>query len=123
MNKKIFLAILALSLAVIITVAAVAPAIAHSNQCDDDNDSPITNYGSGGSVHVQLPPGEPSHPTILMIDAYDINKWSSFGAMDVMMVWLWVPSLNLHAPVALISDNPNPDFFDFAETLYDGTPV
>lgn len=124
MNKKVLGTILTLSLAVIIAVAAVVPALAHSNHYDGGKSaSPITNYGSGGSVHVQLPPGEPSHPTILMIDAYDIDKRSSFGAMDLMMVWLWVPSSNLHAPVALISDNPNPDFFDFAKTLFNNTPV
>jgi hypothetical protein len=124
LNKKVLKTIVALSLAVIIAVAAVVPALAHSNHCNGGkSDSPITNYGSGGSVHVQLPPGEPSHPTILMIDAYDIDRRSSFGAMDIMMVWLWVPSLNLHAPVALISDNPNPDFFDFAKALFNNTPV
>jgi hypothetical protein len=123
LNKKVFVTVLALSLAVIIAVAAVVPALAHSNQCNDDNNDSPTNYGSGGSVHVQLPQGEPSHPTTLQIDVYDINRWSSFGAMDVMMVWLWVPSMNIHAPVALISDNPNPAFFDFAETLFSNTPV
>jgi hypothetical protein len=124
LNKKVFGTILAFSLAIIIIVAAVVPAFAHGNRRGDDkSDSPITNYGSGGSVHIQLPPGIPSHPTTLQIDAYNLDKRSSFGAMNIMMIWLWVPSSNGYAPVALISDSSNPDFYDFAETLFSGSPV
>jgi hypothetical protein len=124
LNKKLLGTILALSLAVIITVAAVVPTLAHGNQSDDGkSDSIITFYGSGGSVNFQLPQGIPSHPTALMIEVYNFDKRSSLGAMDVMPVYIWVPARNAFTTVAIISDNPNPDFFAFAKTLLNNTPV
>lgn len=115
--------VLALSLAVIIAVAAVAPALANGNQSDDKkSDSLTTFYGSGGDVILQLPSGVPSHPINLRFEVYDFNKESSFGAMDAMFVAVWVPAINRYFAGAVISDNPNPDFYAFAKTVLNGTP-
>jgi hypothetical protein len=124
LNKKVFGTLLAFSLAIIITVAAVVPAFAHGNQRrDDKNGSIITFYGSGGSVFFQLPSGIPSHPTALQIEVYDFDRRSYFGAMDVMVVYLWVPAINSPVTVAICSDNPNLDFFAFSKMLLNNTPV
>jgi hypothetical protein len=124
LNKKILGPLLAFSLAIIITVATVVPVFAHGNKRGDDkSDSPITFYGSGGSVILQLPEGIPSHPTTLSIEVYDFDKRSSLGAMNVMVVYLWVPAKNSFVSVAIISDNPNPDFFAFTKMLLSNTPV
>lgn len=119
MNKKILGAVLALI--AIIAVAAAAPALAHDHD-NKKNDSLITFYGSGGDVILQLPSGVPSHPTNLRVEVYDFNKDSSFGAMDAMFVAVWVPAVNRYFAGAIISDNPNPDFYAFAKTVLNGTP-
>jgi len=124
MNKKVLGVVLALSLAAIIAVAAVVPALAHGNQSGDDKrGSLITFYGNGGSVFLQLPTGIPSHPTTMQIEVYDFDRRSYFGAMNVMVVYLWVPARNSPASVAICSDNPNPDFYAFAKMLFNNTPV
>jgi hypothetical protein len=119
LNKKVLGTLLSLSLAVIITVAAVVPALAHGNQCDDDKSASLTTfYGSGGNVVIQLPQGIPSHPTALGILVLDVDKWSTFGAMDIMAVSIWIPQLNSLFPVVVISDSTNPDFYAFFKTVY-----
>lgn len=99
---------LALSLAVIIAVATVIPALAHNNK-----PSGPTLYSSGGHVTLQLPPGTPTyppgpvgHPTALRFYVDDVDRRSAFGAADLMLVSMWVPAYNRFVPVAYILDNP-----------------
>ena len=123
MNKKVLGTVLALSLAAIIAVAAVVPALAYGKKSDDDkSDSLTTFYGSGGNFNLQLPPGVPSHPTDLRFEVFDFDRRSTFGSFGVMTVALWVPALNGYVPVAVVSDSPNPEFFDHAHTVLGGTP-
>jgi hypothetical protein len=123
LNKKFLGPFLALFLAVIIAVAAVVPALAHGNKGDDDkSDSLTTFYGSGGNVKLQLPPGDPSHPTDLDFVVFDFDRRSTFGSFDAMIVALWVPKLNGYVPVAVVSNSPNPEFFNHAHTVLGGTP-
>jgi hypothetical protein len=123
LNKKVLGTVLALSLAVIIAAAAVIPALAHGNKSDDDkSDSLTTFYGSGGNVKLQLPPGDPSHPTDLDFVVFDFDRRSTFGSFDAVIVALWVPKLNGYVPVAVVSNSPNPEFFNHAHTVLGGTP-
>jgi hypothetical protein len=123
-NKKVLGTVLALFLAVIIAVVAVVPALAYGNKRDCyKSDSFTTFYGSGGNFNLQLPPGVPSHPTDLRFEVFDFNRRSTFGSMDAMIVALWVPALNGYVPVAVVSDSPNPEFFDHAHTVLGGTPL
>lgn len=89
--------ILALSLAVTIAVAAVAPALAGTK--------PITIYGKGGTVVLQLPEGIPSHPTTLKISVGAFDKRSTYGAYDTLFVSLWIPAYNGFMTVACIETN------------------
>jgi hypothetical protein len=124
LNKKVLGTVLALSLAAIIAVVAVVPALAYANNryCDK-SDSLTTFYGSGGNFNLQLPPGVPDHPTDLQFVVFDFDKRSTFGSCDVMLVVLWVPALNGYASVAVVSDSPNPEFFDQSYTVLGGTAV
>jgi hypothetical protein len=91
--------VLALSLAVIIAVAAVAPALAGSGT------KPIAIYGDGGTVVLQLPEGIPSHPTTLKISVGDFDKRSTYGAYDTLFVSLWIPAYNGFMTVACLETN------------------
>jgi hypothetical protein len=89
--------VLALSLAVIIAVAVVAPVLAGTK--------PIQIYGKGGTVVLQLPEGIPSHPTILKISVGSFDKRSTYGAYDTLFVSLWIPAYNGFMMVACIETN------------------
>ena len=93
--------VLALSLAVIIAVAAVIPAFAH------EKPSGQTLYSKGGGdVTLQLPLGTgalATRPTALRIFADIYDKRSEGGAADSIVVYMW--ALNRFWPVAYISDN------------------
>lgn len=117
--------VLALSLAVIIAVAAVIPALAHNKP------SGPTLYSSGGHVTLLLPPaptkpppapaGTPTHPTALRIFADDVDRRSDFGAADLMLVSIWVSAVNRFVPVAYISDNPKQS--DLIKAAWVGTSI
>ena len=124
LNKKILGTVVALFLAVIIAVVAVVPTLAYgNNRYCDNSDSLTTFYGNGGNFNLQLPPGVPSHPTDLHFVVFDFDRRSTFGSIDAMIVALWVPALNGYASVAVVSDSPNPEFFDHSYTVLGGTPV
>ena len=112
--------ILALSLAVIVAVAAVAPTFA--NSCPTDP-ATVTIYGPSGTVNLQLPSGVPSHPTTLQIAIGESSSRSTFGAADTMIISLWVPQANRFVPVASISDKPNPDSGAFFKMVFNNTPI
>jgi hypothetical protein len=114
--------VLVLSLAVIIAVAAVAPALAHGGKSDPPSTDNYPQYSAGGNVILQLPPAT-GHPTDLMIVAYDVEKRSAFGAGDIMVVYLWVPALNMYLPVADIIDTSNPDLIAWAKAIFAGLPI
>ncbi len=100
-----------------IVVALIAPTLAVSEAGKDKLDSLVTFYGSGGHVVLQLPQGIPSHPTTLAVEVFDFGERSTFGAFDVMIIYNFIASRNAFSPVALITDNPNPDFYDFAKKV------
>jgi hypothetical protein len=112
--------VLALSLAVIVAVAAIGPTLA--NSCPTDP-AAVTLYGTSGAVILQLPPGIPSRPTTLKIGVSDSNKRSDYGASDALLIDLWVPQANRFVPVASISDNPNPDSDAFFKMVFNNTPI
>jgi hypothetical protein len=89
--------VLVLSLAVTIAVAAVAPALAGTK--------PITIYGKGGTVVLQLPEGISSHPTTLKISVGNFDKRSTYGAYDTLFVSLWIPEYTDFMTVACIETN------------------
>jgi hypothetical protein len=124
LNKKILGTVVALFLAVIIAVVAVVPTLAYgNNRYCDNSDSLTTFYGSGGNFNLQLPLGVPSRPTDLHFVVFDFDRRSTFGSMDALIVALWVPALNGYASVAVVSNSPNPEFFDHTYTVLGGTPV
>jgi hypothetical protein len=69
-------------------------------------------YGSLGQVNLQLPSnstypasGTPNHPTNLWLAAWDLNKRSTNGPADELLVFMWQPIHNHMEPVAVITDN------------------
>jgi hypothetical protein len=99
-RKSLFGTVLALSLTLIIAVAAVIPTFAYKQS------SGKTFYSvGGGEVTLQLPQGNPEHPTAfrIFVDSYD--KRSEGGVADTMIVFMWWPTQNTFTPVAYISDN------------------
>lgn len=120
MNRKILIAVLVLSLSVVMAVALVAPSFAHSKKDDDSN---VVVYGQHGEVILQLPSGIPSRPTALRLIASDFNKKSEFGAVDTLMVALWIPAASTFVPVAQIVDDSNPDRLAFIQMLFNNTPI
>jgi hypothetical protein len=122
-RKVILGTVLALSLAMIIAVAALAPTVAVARDKKDDDS--LTYYANGGQVTVQLPDGVPSHPTSLIFAAMHIERRGDYpirGPHDVFAVYIWVPALNSFMPVAVFSDNPNPAHHDLMKEIYIGTP-
>jgi hypothetical protein len=120
-GKVIIWTLLALSLAIIIVVAAIAPTVAKHK-----SDGSIVTYSYGGSVTLQLPQGVPPHPTTLMIHASHIEKQGDAplrGPADTFLVYLWIPTLNRFVPVAEISDNPDPAGHTLIREVLLGTAV
>jgi hypothetical protein len=123
-RDKIFAAVMTLSLAVIITIATVAPTLA-----SNPNYTQIMACGNAGYVALQLPsnatppgqPGTPNHPTTLIFWASDDSRRSTFGAADELIVLMWHPIDNRFTPVAVITDNP--ERAEFAKILWNGTYV
>jgi hypothetical protein len=129
MRKKLILGtLLTLSLLVVTVVATVAPTLANSP-------SKNTKFiGALAEINIQLPsnsspPATPggvaNHPTTLRIDAYDLNRRSTLGAADELLIFIWDPLTDpLHnalTPVALITDNAaNAAFW---RPVYNGTYV
>ncbi len=106
MSKKINALILAVSLAVVITVAAVAPTFAAQEFPINAND---TSKGSHGNVTVSLPVGGGAvagHPTELVLSAYDYGE--SMNYADLLILAVWLPAMNSFVPIAVIGDQaPN----------------
>jgi hypothetical protein len=122
-RKLIIVTVLALSLVMIIAVAALAPTVAVARKKNDDDS--LTYYANGGQVTVQLPDGEPSHPTSLIFASMHIERRGDYpirGPHDVFAVYIWVPALNSFLPVAVFSDNPDPAHHDLMKEIYIGTP-
>ena len=125
MNRKISVIVLSLSLIVIIAVAAVAPALANNDKNKSNDSSYVTVYGQHGEVIIQLPAGSPkvTNVTALRLIANDFNKKSTFGAVDTLLVALWIPVANQFVPVAQINSVSNPDLDTYLHALYNNTPV
>jgi hypothetical protein len=118
MKKKTILGtLLALSLAAIITIAAVTPALASKPQ---SNPGSVT-YSNDGWVCVQLPPpggAMTGHPIDLKFWAQDVEKRS--GGVDVLNIIIWVSALNSYITIAAIADQvPTAE----VKAAYNGTPV
>ena len=117
--------VLALSLVVIIAVAAGAPALAHDYRDNKDDSSNVVTYGQHGEVILQLPAGNPqiTNVTSLRLVASDYNKKSTFGAYDTLTVYLWIPAANQFIPVAQINNVNNPALDEYLHKFYLNTPV
>ena len=123
-GKVILGTFLALSLAMIITVAALAPTVVVASH--KKNDYSRTTYAYGGQVTVQLPEGIPPHPTTLLIASQHVEKRGDYlmrGPHDVIAVYIWIPQLNSFMPVIAISTNQNPEHQDLIKEIYGGTPL
>jgi hypothetical protein len=107
-RSTILKAVVALSLAVTIAVAAFAQTTAIQAYTPQ-----VVKYGTFGHVVVQIPsnttpPGQPgtsNHPTTLAFDAYDATRMATFPGVDELNVFLWLPSENAYTPVAVITNN------------------
>jgi hypothetical protein len=120
MKRKTLVAVLVIILSATMAVTVVAPALANRKSSKDSN---VVVYGQHGEVTLQLPSGIPTHPTALGIVASDWNRKSEFGACDSLSVALWIPAANSFVPVLQLLDNPNPDYAEFLQKLYNNTPV
>lgn len=109
MRKKIVLGtILMLSVLIVTVIAALAPAVATSN------DSSIVNYGTGARATFLLPSSGGAlagRPTSLSIEVWDFDRRSETGPFDFMQIQLWVPGINTYLPIAAVMDIPVPDWF------------
>ncbi len=117
MNRKILIAVFVISLSIVMTVAAFAPALARKKI----DEGAIVSTGQHGEVILQLPAGVPSHPTCLRLVADDHDRKSAFGAGDSMTVALWIPQYNGFMPVALISDNDDPELFVSMKKIFNNS--
>lgn len=81
----------------------------------------IRFYGSNAAAVIH-PPDNFNLPDI-MIWVLHYNKQSSFGAADLLMVYLWLetPKGQAYVPVALVTDNPT--FAEFLKEVFAGTPA
>jgi len=122
-RKVILGTVLSLSLAMIITVAAIAPTIAVARNRNDDDS--LTQYMYGGQVTAQLPEDVPSHPTTLLIAAvhYEKGDYPLNGLHDILAVYIWIPELNSFPPAVAIGNNANPDYHNLIKEIYNGTPL
>jgi hypothetical protein len=130
MKKKIILGtVLTLSLLIITIVVTISTTLAASNPS-----KPLVKiYFNGGGVVLQLPPapnatspappGTPTHPVNLIINAFDQDRRTDFGAADHIAIRLWIPQVNAYIPVAVINDNPNPAGIEFRKMVYNNTPI
>lgn len=125
MNKKSSVMVLSLLLAISITVATVAIALAHSDEGKRNDSSNVVFYGKHGEVIIQLPTGNPkvTNVTSLKLIATHRDKKSAFGESDILQVALWVPVANNYVPVATIMDNPNPDLLTFVHTVFNNSQI
>jgi hypothetical protein len=126
MKRKMVLGMfVALSLAIIIAVAAFVPTVAIARYGKQKAKS-LTYYSYGGQVTVQLPEGVPSHPTTLIITAMHVQKQGYnvlSGPHNVFSAYIWVPERNSFIPVVAISTNPNPEHQELIKEIYNGTPL
>jgi hypothetical protein len=104
------------------------PSVADSSQSTDPT---ITGnsiiYTNGGTVTLHLPPGGgalANHPTDLQIIASHVYAGDNFGGTgDTLQVLAWVPTLNSYVPVAVITNNPNPQLYTWLKGLLAGSPA
>lgn len=78
-KRLIFGAAMAVSLAIVIAVAAVVPALGNSTSAATIQIANVVTHGTSGHAIIQLPQGGPSHPTYLDISVSDIDNSSDFG--------------------------------------------
>jgi hypothetical protein len=124
MKRKLVLgAVLALSLAVIISGVAVFPAIATGKK----NTHVTVEASNQGNVRLDLPPpggapppaGVAGHPTNLILSFFDYVKGPASGT-DVIVVYIWVSALNKYIPIAAIADQPPNEQI---KAFWNNTPV
>jgi len=97
--RNVLVAVLALSLVVTITVATIFPAFAANKTIDSSNQ---------GHISLELPsPGGAvaSHPTNIVFSFYDYTK-GPLSPTDVLVVYIWISSMNKYIPIAAIADHP-----------------
>ncbi|MGE5637389.1 MAG: hypothetical protein ACM3WQ_01675 [Chloroflexota bacterium] len=125
MKTKIVLGILLLlSISITGTIISIVPAPANSNSNEIKY-----NLNPYGLVVLQVPPGSgavANHPTDLALNPYHFarnNKLFDYAGYDEMWVAIWIPSTNKHVPVAIITDNLNPEAANFYKKIYAGSPI
>jgi hypothetical protein len=125
LKRKVILGILLLlSLSITGTIVAIVPASAISNSNEIKY-----NLNPHGLVVLQVPPGSgavANHPTDLALNPYHFtknNKLFDYAGRDEMWVAIWIPQTNKHVPVAIITDNPNPEAANFYKNVYAGSPI
>lgn len=106
---KVLGIVLALLLAVIVSAT---PALARPNG--------IQFYGSFGRAFIS----PPSHPH-MMIQVFDFNKRSSFGAHDGLLLHVWGPDLGIpieeYLPCKVVTDNA--EKADLANEMFSFSPI
>lgn len=121
-RKTILGTVLALSLAVTVVIVAVAPTIADAQS----SAGVATLYGNGANVVLQLPQAGgalANRPITLQIQAFDFDKRSDYGGPDVLIILLWVPTVNSFVPVAGFTDNPDPAARAWHSQVSAGSPM
>jgi hypothetical protein len=117
-------AILAFAAAALVFI----PTIAQSNQTAGIISGSSVVHLKGGVVTLHLPPGGGNltgRPADLQITASDVQSGEGvfFGPGLSVHVSLWVPDLNAYVPVASVSDNQNPAFYNWSQQVGRGSPV
>jgi len=82
----------------------------------------IARYYGSNAIAIIHPPDYFNLPE-MMIWPLHYNKQSSFGAEDILLVYLWLktPQGYAYVPAALITDNPKT--VEFWKTVFGGTPA
>ena len=115
MNKKLLVSSLVFVLALVVLVSSFTVAFTKRKSGNE------VLYSRQGYVTLQLPQGDPAHPTDIRLGAYDGLSKSFNGKEDFLVVALWAPPANTYVPVALITDNQGG--FDSVTKYYAGLPI
>lgn len=125
MKKRLSLVVLfSVLLASSITVAVFAQAQTNDLSQTSDASTNVVDYiDAGGNVILTVPNGSISHPLNLRILTEKINSSSDFGALNLMEIQIWHPTLNMYVNVAIIETNTNPEAIAWSKNLLNGTPI
>ncbi len=109
MNKKLFYGFVVSFCLVTLLAAALNSALATRFPPATDQNVPPAST-TVGNVIVSLPPGGGAlagRPTDIRLVIYDYNATRNYT--DALFFYVWIPSLNIYNPMAIILDQPPVD--------------